>query len=162
MRLPFSFSSTNRFRKEKNFHFWVFMAQLSTSLLWASPACCLMSPENLKIPAQSHRFPKEAWPCMSSFKADVALSTLSFARPIFCTTTHVCNMLNKKWCWNRLSKSTYSIVWIYFLWSSLRSKLGRCLLLLQFTTASFYWAVKNNTITSNHINLTWTTLPFCG
>lgn len=60
MRLPFPFLSTfqqaQKWKKKKNFHFWVFTEQLQTHSLEPHLLTALMSPENLKIPAQGYRF----------------------------------------------------------------------------------------------------------
>lgn len=108
----------------------------------------LMSPAKVEVPAKSH--------CVltGSLTTHVLTespreSVLLFTLPIFFPTTYFCKCLIKSDVWNMLSKPTYSLVCVYFLWNSLRSKWTRCLFLLQFTTASnFYWAVKSNTITS--------------
>ena len=106
----------------------------------------------------------EAWPCPRSSKAHEHPPVLFFTLPIFSTTAHFCKCLIKNDAWNMLLKPTYSLVCIYFLWNSLRSKWTRRLLLLQFTTAKqFLLSYKKQHNYINRVGITaslWVTLSW--
>ena len=105
-------------------------------------------PCTLRDPCQSHRF------LSGSLASHVFIespyeSRFFFTLPILPATTHFRRRFIKSDAQHAISKSTYSPACTYFLWNSLRSKLSRCLFLLQFTTASnSYWVVKSHTVTA--------------
>lgn len=148
-------------QKTKNtLHFWVFTAQLSASLPLALPAHYLMSPKSTDScpePVFPNGKPDHAclhwklmWGCLCF--------NLHFPFPFYCTFLHV---LNKKWYWNLLSKSTYSPVCIYSL-KFFKIKIKLMPVSATIYSCKFPLSCKKQDNYIPHVHLLGTTLPFHG